>query len=236
MVFPCGQCGHEEEIVLESDFDYELAARSVDEQEMRALISDLEALGSRVTGYPGADRAAEMIADTFRAVGLEDVQMQTFPLVVPVAIPDEQGRPASITVDGKGIGFEMLPMWPNLVRAPKTSPEGIRGNLIYAGPGNPRAFNGQEVTDSITMVDFNCQADWFNGPLLGTQAVLFVSPKRPSGVRPRPSSCRSRGHTALLDYARGRRSCWACSPEDASVPVTVRCDMIWKRWRGTSAD
>lgn len=237
-LFTCGvplwaQGGHEEEIVLESDFDYELAARSVDEQEMRALISDLEALGSRVTGYPGADRAAEMIADTFRAVGLEDVQMQTFPLVVPVAIPDEQGRPASITVDGKGIGFEMLPMWPNLVRAPKTSPEGIRGNLIYAGPGNPRAFNGQEVTDSITMVDFNCQADWFNGPLLGTQAVLFIEPEE---------TIRGEAEAKFLSIPVDIPRYWI--PREAadyllgllasedSVPVTVRCDMIWKRVEG----
>ncbi|MGC9320065.1 MAG: hypothetical protein ACP5KN_18685, partial [Armatimonadota bacterium] len=135
--------------MLESDTDYEMAASGVDEQQMRQLIADFEALQSRVTGYPGCKKAARIIADQFRELGLEDVHLETFPVVVPMAQPDEQGRYASITVDD-GTSFGMLPMWPNLVRPPQTPPGGIEGNLIYAGPGNLRAFNGQEVTNSIT--------------------------------------------------------------------------------------
>ncbi|MGD9498508.1 MAG: hypothetical protein AB7Y46_19595, partial [Armatimonadota bacterium] len=114
------QGGHEEEIVLESDTDYVRAASAIDEQQMRALIADLEALGTRVTGYPGCHQAAQMVAEGFRAIGLQDVRIETFPLVVPMVHPDEAGRDASISVTDEDIVFEMLPMWPNLVRAPKT--------------------------------------------------------------------------------------------------------------------
>ncbi len=227
------QGGIEEEIVLESDTDYEMAASAVDEQQMRQLIADFEALGSRVTGYPGAHEAADRVAEMFREIGLEDVHTQQFPVVVPRARPDEQGRPASITVADEGISFEMLPLWPNLVRTPKTPPGGIQGNLIYAGPGNLRAFNGQDVTDSVTMVDFNCQAEWFNGPLLGTQAVLFIEPEE---------TIRGEAEAKFLSIPVDIPRYWI--PREAAdyllallqsrdeVPVVVKCDMRWERATG----
>ncbi len=227
------QGGHEEEIVLESDTDYERAASAIDEQQMRDLIADFEALDTRVTGYPGCHEAAGMIADGFRELGLEDVHIETFPVVVPMARPDADGRFASITVDADGTAFEMLPMWPNLVRTPKTPPDGIRGNLIYAGLGDLRAFNGQEVTNSITMADFNCQAEWFNGPLLGTKAVLFVEPEE---------TIRGEAEAKFLSIPVNIPRYWISREAADSlmgmlmsrdeVAVTVRCDMAWERVDG----
>ncbi len=226
------QGGHEEEIVLESDTDYELAASVVDERAMRQLITDMEGLGSRVTGYPGCREAAQMVKDGFREIGIDDIEVQEFPAVVPIAERDEQGRPASISVSD-GPSFELLPMWPNLVRTPKTPSSGISGDLIYVGAGNLRAFNGQEVTDSITMVDFNCQTEWFNGPLLGTKAVLFIEPDEtirgeaeakflsiPADI-PRYWISRE-----AADHLRGL----LLSQDD--VPVTVNCDMTWRQVTG----
>ncbi|MGI5819962.1 MAG: FtsX-like permease family protein [Armatimonadota bacterium] len=226
------QGGHEEEIVLASDTDYEQAASAIDEQAMRELIANLQDLGSRVTGYPGCHEAARMVVDRFRAIGIEDVTIQEFPVVIPMAQRDEQGRPASISVAG-GPSFEMLPMWPNLVRTPKTPASGISGNLIYVGAGNLRAFNGQEITDSITMVDFNCQAEWFNGPLLGTKAVVFVEPDE---------TIRGEAEAKFLSIPVDIPRYWI-SREAADhlmglllsrdrVPVTIQCDMKWERVTG----
>ena len=226
------QGGHEEEIVLVSDTDYEMAASSVDEEAMRSLVAELEALGTRVTGYPGCHEAARIVAEGFRALGLDDVRTETFPMVIPIAQPDEAGRHASISVED-GPTFGMLPIWPNLVRTPKTPPGGISGDLIYAGTGNLRAFNGQEVTNSITMVDFNCQAEWFNGPLLGTKAVLFIEPDET--IR---GEAEAKFLSIPVDIPR-----YYISREAADhllgllmshdrVPVTVRCDMQWKRVEG----
>ncbi|MBD3292507.1 MAG: M28 family peptidase, partial [Armatimonadia bacterium] len=226
------QGGHEEEIVLESDTDYELAASAVDEQAMRQFVSDLQDLESRVTGYPGCHEAAEMVAERFREIGIEDVTAQEFPVVVPMAERDENGYPASITVED-GRSFEMLPMWPNLVRTAKTPATGISGDLIYVGAGNLREFNGQEVTDSITMVDFNCQAEWFNGPLLGTNAVLFIEPEE---------TMRGEAEAKFLSIPVDIPRYWI--PREAAdyllgllhsrdnVPVTVSCDMEWQQVTG----
>lgn len=228
-----GQGGHEEEIVLESDTDYEMAASGVDEQHMRQLIADFEALQSRVTGYDGCKKAARTIAEQFRALGLEDVHLESFPLVIPMAEPDEQGRYASITVADDGTSFGMLPIWPNLVRPPQTPTGGIEGNLIYAGPGNLRAFNGLEVTDSITMVDFNCQTEWFNGPLLGTKAVLFIEPEE---------TIRGEAEAKFLSIPVDIPRYWIAREaadylmgllmSRDEVPVRIACDMQWRRVEG----
>jgi len=244
----CAQGGHEEEIILESETDYDKAVSAVDEQEMIRLISDLEALESRVTGYPGCHKAARMVAEAFAKLGLEampsvghdhadkdpaEKYIQTFPAVVPMAKRDKAGRYASITVEDTGKAFGMLPMWPNLVRNPKTPEEGISGRLIYAHTGVLRAFNGQDVTDSITMVDFNCQADWFNGPLLGTKAVLFIEPEE---------TIRGEAEQKFLSIPVNIPRYWL--PKAAAdyllsllrsqdeVRVRIKCDMRWQRVEG----
>lgn len=174
--------GEEEEIVLKSDTDYPKVASLVDGAEMQATVDQMAALGSRITGYPGCDKAAQMVEDQFRQIFRAHrlpenaVTTEEFPVVVPTVIPDDRGRAASITVNGLET-FEVLPLWPNLVRLAKTPPEGISGNLVYVGTGDLRAFNGKDISQSIVMVDFNCSADWFNAPLLGAKAVLFVEPE-----------------------------------------------------------
>ncbi len=166
----------EEELVLKSETNYELAASAADRGDIVRTITYLASLGSRITGYPGCEKAAQYVERRFRELGLEDVTVETFPVLVPVAIPDERGWVSSLEVEG-GRSFEIYPMWPNLVRTCKTPPEGISGKLIYAGDGNLRAFNHQDVTDSIVLLNFNSGDQWFNAPLLGARACLFIEPE-----------------------------------------------------------
>ncbi len=227
------QGGREEEIVLESDTDYDMVASTINGQEMREIISDLEALGSRVTGYPGCHEAAQMVAEGFREIGLDDVHLEKFPLVVPMAKADEAGRYASITACGPGKTFALVPMWPNLVRMPMTPEDGITGPLIYAHTGTLRSFNGLDVAGSVTMVDFNCQADWFNGPLLGTKAVLFIEPEE---------TIRGEAEQKFLSIPVNIPRYWI--PKEAAdylqsllrseeqVEVNIKCDMRWERVEG----
>jgi hypothetical protein len=228
----CAQGGHEEEIVLESDTDYERAAFSVDEVEMRDLMTRLSSIPSRVTGYSGCEEAADIVAGCFSDLGL-DVRNEEFSLVVPVSKPDEHGWPASITATETGRSFELQPMWPNLVRTPMTPREGLRGHLIYVGGGQLRAFNGLDVKDAITMVDFNCQADWFNGPLLGTKAVLFIEPSE---------TIRGEAEQKFLSIPVNIPRYWI--PREAAdylqgllmaedrVDINIKCDMRWERKTG----
>jgi len=222
----------EEEIVLKSDTDYQEVASLIDGAEIQATIDRMAALGSRITGSPGCDKAAEMVVSEFKRLGLTDVEVEEFPVTVPVVQRDAAGRAASLTVTG-GETFEILPMWPNLVRTPKTPPDGIDGRLIYAGTGVLRAFNGLDVANSIVLLDFNCGADWFNAPLLGAKAVLFIEPEE---------TLRGEAEQKFLSIPVDIPRYWvpkgvsdtlrALLESNDRVDINIKCDMRWQKVTG----
>ncbi len=223
--------GDEDEIVLKPNIDYHRVSSLIDPVEIRDTVEQMAALGSRVTGYPGCDKAAEMVQAKFEEMGLP-VEVEEFNVVVPVVKADAAGRPASIQVQG-GDTLELLPMWPNLVRTPKTPPQGLTGQLIYGGTGTLRAFNGKDISNSIVLLDFNCGADWFNAPLLGARAVLFIEPEE---------TLRGDAEQKFLSIPVDIPRFWV--PTEVSdylqallqsrerVDVTVKCDMAWEKVTG----
>jgi len=153
--------------------DYRAVADAVDEARLRRTITELASFGSRVTGYPGADRAAQTIARAFREMGLEDVREERFRAAVPM------DRGAALQVDGQAQPIRLACLWPNLVRTPTLPREGLRGRLIYGGYARPADFNGQEVEGSIVLLEHDCRAEWLNAFLLGARAVIFIEPDGP---------------------------------------------------------
>ncbi|NPV47988.1 MAG: M28 family peptidase [Armatimonadetes bacterium] len=216
------------EVVLVSDTDYESIIASLQRERIPAVIEHMASLGSRVTGYPGCEQAASYVEQAFREIGLE-VSSEEFTTLVPMPRPDEQGRPASISVAG-GRSFALVPLWPNLVRMPKTPPEGLTGNLVYAGKGDLESFNGQDVADSIVLIDFNCGREWFNAPLLGAKAVLFIEPRE---------TIRGEAEQKFLSMPVDIPRFWvptatadsllAILRQQGEVQVNVKCDMDWEK-------
>ena len=51
---------------------------------VQQLIERFAAMGSRVPGYGGAEEAARFVRSSFRSLGLRDVRVDTFEVVVPV--------------------------------------------------------------------------------------------------------------------------------------------------------
>ncbi len=213
--------------MLTSETDYEAVAGLVSRDEIAQTIEHLAAAGSRVTGYPGYKQAARYVEQRFRELGLQDVTTEEFVTLVPWSDP---GRgPAATVATSDGREREILPIWPNLVRCPKTPPDGLTGKLIYAGNGELRSFNGLEVIDSIVMVDFNCGNRWFNAPLLGAQAVLFIEPN---------TTLRGEAEEKFLSMPVNIPRFWvpketadyllARLTANPDTQVTVKCDMEWK--------
>jgi len=153
--------------------DYRAVARSVDDARLRATIEELSSLGSRVTGYPGARRAADWIAAAFREIGLENVRQESFRVAVPM------DRAASLAIEGVSEPIRLACLWPNLVRTPTVPPEGVKGPLLYAGDAQPAGFDGKPVEGAIVLLDFDCKTDWLNAFLLGAKAVVFIEPAAP---------------------------------------------------------
>ncbi|MGQ9733429.1 MAG: hypothetical protein ACUVX8_19405, partial [Candidatus Zipacnadales bacterium] len=223
----------EEEHVLTSETNYPAVISQIDQNEISVVISDLAAMGSRITGYPGYERAAEYVEQRFKDLGLEDVKVETFPLLVPIVKRDVQGRAASVTiVEGGTLGqsFAIEPFWPNLVRLPKTPRNGLVGRLIYARKGSLREFNGLDVTGSIVLLDHNCGSDWYNAPLLGAKAVLFIEPE---------ATIRGEAEQKFMSMPVDLPRYWV--PKEVAdhllgllesqdrVVVRLDCDMVWKK-------
>ena len=148
---------------------YRQHAASVDNLFLSNVVKELSTHGSRVVGYPGERYASQFVEKQFNELfGKANVKTETFQATVPV----DEG--ATLTAGGKT--YTVHGVWPNLVRASQTPPEGLSGPLIYAGNGLLGSFNGKKVEGSIVLVDFNSGTDWLNAPRLGAKAVVFIEP------------------------------------------------------------
>ena len=218
----------EEQVALTSDTDYLKVAAQVSGPEINQTIRTLAAFGSRVTGYPGCEKTADLIENDFRAAGLQNVSVDQFPVMSPRPRSGDYEHPASLSVGGKD--FTIYPLWPNLVRTPQTPPEGLSGPLLYGGNGAFSAFNGRPVTGSLVLMDFNCQSQWLNAPLLGAKAVLFIEPEQ---------TLRGEAEQKFLSMPADIPRYWVprsvadsllgMLQAQGQVSVTVHCDMQWQK-------
>lgn len=144
--------------------------KAVDMDQIEADVRFFSSLGSRVTGYEGAEAAAAEIQNRFKKLGLQDVCVQEFTVPVPI------DKGALLKINGTFI--RLYALYPNLVRTPSLERGGIRGPLLYVRDGDVARFNGAAVEGAIVLMDFNSGLHWLNAPLLGARAVIFIEPTR----------------------------------------------------------
>lgn len=147
--------------------DYEATAAGINMNRIGATIRSFEGLGSRVVGYPGNAKAADMIQQEFQKLGLETM-VQEYDL--PSAI--DQG--STLTIGDRS--YELSALWPNHVRSSQVPVGGLSGPVIYVGRGGLSDFNGKRTSGAIVLMDFNSGQNWLNAPLLDAAAVVFIEP------------------------------------------------------------
>lgn len=141
-----------------------------------AIIEHVEkfaSFGSRVTGYPGSEEAAEYIRDEFSRIGLVDVAYEYF----DVAVPIDHG--ANITVHteaGTTRVIEAYPLWPNLVQTSPTPPGGITAKLLYVGKGLSE-LEGKNVEGKMVLMDLDSGYEWKRVFAMGAKAIVFIEPE-----------------------------------------------------------
>jgi hypothetical protein len=148
---------------------YRQLTGAVLEARLAETVRWMAAQGSRVAGYPGADRAADYIEQQFRTLGLQNVRREAFPITVPV---DEE---AHLHLNGQKL--RVYPLWPNQARTSHLPPDGVQGNLIYVRDGQLQRFRGKPVEGSIVLMDFNTGNNWLNAARLGARAIVFIEPE-----------------------------------------------------------
>lgn len=210
---------------------------------LQPYIEKLESFGSRVAGYPGNAKAADYIADQFEKIGLDDVSqqvdpkkfgpkrpyMEEFNVAVPIV------EKANLQVEGETTTktLRLYPLWPNVVRTSKLPRGGIDAPLMYAGKGSLIEFNGQNVKNSVVLMDFDTGGNWLNAPRLGAQAVIFIEPRAVgSGVE--RGEAENKFLKIPIDIPRfwiRRQDAWpllARLKSQSKVKVHLECDMEWK--------
>ncbi len=140
-------------------------ADEISAERLQSRIEQMTALGSRMSGYPGNEKAADIVIDAFEELGMQ-TYVQEFNLPTPLE------KSASLVVDGKS--YEVHGLWPNHCRTSAVPAEGITGPIIYVGDGKLSDFNGMTVKDAIVVMDFNSGQGWLNVPLLDAAAVVFI--------------------------------------------------------------
>ncbi|MFC1718939.1 LysM peptidoglycan-binding domain-containing protein, partial [Candidatus Poribacteria bacterium] len=133
------------------------AVRVADEinlRNMRATVSRLTALPTRVTGYEAGENAAKYIFDEFQRMGLEDVDSQEYEITVPIDHGD--GKLRLLGEDGVSAVKELKLscLWPNLVRT-SFLPKGIKHKVEEEDTLESIAASYGISVDAILEQEFN---------------------------------------------------------------------------------
>ncbi len=196
---------------------------------LKETVSYLSSLGTRYTGYPGCEKAADYLYERMQNIGLEEVTRENFYVPVPVE------KVAYLEVKGSNRRFKLHALYPNLVRTPQVPPEGLTAPLIYGGTCALREFDGKKVEGSICLAEFNCGNQWENVFRLGGKGVIFVEPE--DTIR---GEVEAKFVSIPIDTPR-----YLIGREDADylisllqthpdVEVTIHCKMPWERRQGTN--
>ncbi|MCE2435194.1 MAG: hypothetical protein J4F29_20075 [Candidatus Latescibacteria bacterium] len=144
--------------------------REITEAEVRALMATFTQYKSRVPGYPGHDAAAQFIKQRFQALGLKNVETETYGVTSPV---DEGSQ---LTIVSSGEVFPLSGLWPNLVKTSTLPPGGVRTRLIDGGNGEFKAYDGKDVENTVVLMNFNTWNRWLNAAVLGAKQIIFIAP------------------------------------------------------------
>ena len=167
-------------------------------ERLESRIEQMAELGSRVSGYPGNQQAAEIILETFDQLGME-THVQEFDQPIPLE------HSASLAVDGEI--YDISGLWPNLVRTSAVPSEGITGPIIDAGEGRLSDFDYKPVEQAIVLMDFNTGQNWLHAPLLDAGSPLLAdttpSQSAPDACSEHPPDTQGSVSKPLADDANG---------------------------------
>jgi len=132
-------------------------------------VRHLSNLGSRFTGYPGCDAAAEYIFSQLSKY-CDSVQYDLYNTTVPIDLG------ARIVLPNK-TEIQAYTLMPNLIETSVTPEQGLSGSLVYVGKGYPSDIEGKPIRGNIILMDFNSRDNWIDVASLGAKAVIFIEPQ-----------------------------------------------------------
>jgi len=135
------------------------------------FLTDIRALASfddRSTGTPGNTAAAEYIKNRFTSLGYDVVASQRF------AVPTLRHRQSTLTLTPDGPAIPIFPFLGNAISPQYIPAAGIKGPLVYAGTGEPTAFNGKNIAGSVVLMEIESARNWEYAADMGAKALIYV--------------------------------------------------------------
>ena len=142
-------------------------ASEIDSSSIAEKIYKFSTMGSRVTGYEGAETAADYIVNNFERIGLKDIKRESFNVTVPI---DKGG---TLKVSSTNEKFPIYSLWPNGVRTSALPEEGVKGSIIYGGKGSLKDLDGHPIEGCVILLDFDSGQNYLNAASLGAVAIIF---------------------------------------------------------------
>ncbi|HEX2949317.1 MAG TPA: FtsX-like permease family protein [Armatimonadota bacterium] len=169
--------------------------------------------GNRLPGSPGGQKAVNYIAERLQVIGVDQVIKQPFPTEVLSV------QRCDITLGNSRV-LPLYPMRSDGIIPPITPPEGITGELLYAGLGRATDYGNRSANGKIVVLDYNAGSAWMRAFRMGAQAVIFVH----NGME----SSRAFHYTEAP--ANFPRYYFAGSPKQLieGAKATVHCNMTWQ--------
>ena len=131
---------------------------------LRETVAAMNSFGSRATGSPGYEKAAILIEQNLRNLGLAP---QTHEYELPV----REFLGADLTIDGKPYP---LSAFNNNAITPEAINGVISAPLFYVGNGSLANLDGKDLHNSIVLMDFDSGRNWQTLASLGARAVIFL--------------------------------------------------------------
>ncbi len=145
---------------------------SADETALRQTVEFMASLGSRLSGYPGGEKAADYVEKELRELEFAQVEREAFTLAVPV---DKGGE--LVLLESGNQRFSLYGIWPNQVRTSTLPAGGIVAGLIYGRSGSYADLSGLELQGRVVLLDFNSWNNWLHAASLGARAIVFIEPE-----------------------------------------------------------
>jgi hypothetical protein len=178
----------------------------------------------RLSGSPGCYRTEALIADAFRAAGL-DVTTQALRVVVPVAevceLVDAQGQPLA--------GVQLYPFAPAGILPAALPREGIAAELAVTEGSALRYLDGHAPTSTIVVTWLDAVEDWPALANAGFPALLVREDDLARSMRASPDQVGPWRNVRNLHEAEFPRFV-VRGPIDryAGQRVTLRCRVTWQ--------
>ncbi|MBW1634914.1 MAG: peptide ABC transporter permease [Deltaproteobacteria bacterium] len=138
---------------------------------IRQTIETLSSFGSRSTGSPGYEKAAEYVEQQLRNMGLQTSSHY-------YELPVRRSHGATLSFNGKT--HSLKPFIYNAI-TPEATDGAISAPLYYVGRGDLQELDGKAIKDSIVLMDFDSGRNWQTVASLGARALIYLENKKTPG-------------------------------------------------------